>query len=295
MRFTSLKDFLGWATEAFLQAGLFFGHGTNNAWDEAVALARYVLGLPPDADKSVLERPLTIAEQTQLMKLAKERIDKRLPVPYLSHEAWFAGLKFYVDERVIIPRSPIAETIQQGFKPWLGKRSPKRILDLCTGSACIAIALNKVFPNAIIDAVDISNDALQVAQKNVTLHQCADKVHLIKSDLFSALNKQKYDIIISNPPYVDTLTLAHLPAEYRHEPTISLVAGKDGLKIVRRILHEAANYLNAQGVLIVEVGDSKKALIQAYPALPFIWLEFTQGGSGVFLLKEEDRACWQIS
>ena len=283
----TLRELLIALEEKLRQGDLFFGHGTNNTWDEAVQAATHILHLPPDVDASVGDRVLTDSEITKIQDLIQKRIDQKIPLPYLTHEAWFAGLPFFVDRRVIIPRSPFGELIRDRFSPWLGEKDPNRILDLCTGSACMAIACAHYFPEVEIDALDISADALAVAQKNVEKHHCADRVHLLSSDLFSAC-QGRYDIIISNPPYVDRLDMEALPAEYHFEPTLALAAGDDGLSVVRRILQEAANYLTENGLLIVEVGNSEEALMEAYPTLPFTWLIFEHGGSGVFLLYRQD-------
>jgi len=293
VQLTTLGDALQWAEQSFIEANLYFGHGTNNAWDEAVALALYVLQLPPDIDASIAERTLSQSEKEAFLRLAKLRIRDRIPVPYLTHEAWFAGLKFYVDERVIIPRSPIAELILKGFQPWLGKRVVKNILDLCTGSGCMAIASAHIFKKAHIDALDISKEALAIAHKNVLLHHCQSQVNLMQSDLFSACQEKKYDIIISNPPYVNAYDMKHLPVEYQWEPRLALASGKDGLSLVKRILKEALPYLTPRGLLFVEVGNAAETLQKQYPGIPFTWLEFEQGGHGVFLLTAEEKACWQ--
>lgn len=289
MQLTTLGDFLQWAEQSFLAAKLYFGHGTDNAWDDAVALARFVLKLPPDVDASEVSRVLQISERKKLINLVDKRIKDRVPAPYLTHEAWFAGLPFYVDERVIIPRSPMGELILNGFQPWVGARPVHRILDLCTGSACIAIACAKVFKDAEIDAVDISAEALAVATQNVKLHDCQNRVHLINADLFDACKGKHYDIIITNPPYVDTDEMESLPPEYRFEPSLALVAGSDGLDIVKRILKEAPHYLSQTGLLFVELGNAKEALLTQYPKLPFVWLEFERGGEGVFMLEAGDN------
>jgi ribosomal protein L3 glutamine methyltransferase len=284
---TTLGEVLQWAEQSFMSAPLYYGHGTNNAWDEAVALALFVLQLPPNVDKSVVMRVLTSVEKEKLVNLVNKRIRERIPVPYLTHEAWFAGLKYYVDERVIIPRSPMAELILNGLQPWLGKRPVSRILDLCTGSGCIAIACAKQFEESIVDAVDVSPEALAVAEQNVRLHHCQDQVSLILANLFEGCVGKQYDIIISNPPYVDFSEMKELPQEYHFEPTLALEAGKDGLIIVKRILREAARYLSKTGLLFVEVGNSLKALKKQYPEIPFTWLEFERGGQGVFMLEAE--------
>lgn len=294
MSITTLGDFLYWAEESFIEADLFFGHGTDNAWDEALALARFVLQLNAVVDVSEAERRLTATDIETLTLLVEKRIKDRIPVPYLSHEAWFAGLKFYVDERVIIPRSPFGELIEKKFQPWLAERPAYRILDLCTGSACIAIAIAYAFPEAQVDAVDISSEALAVAEKNVKLHNLENRVKLIQSDLFNACEGNVYDIIISNPPYVDHQDIEDLPREYQWEPKLALAAGEDGLEIARRILKEAPRFLNRHGILVVELGNSAEAMIDNYPKTPFIWLDFERGGQGVFLLNGEDKECWQV-
>jgi ribosomal protein L3 glutamine methyltransferase len=282
--FATLQDALLWAESAFNQADLYYGHGTDNAWDDAIALTFTTLQLSFDQDETILTRPLTQIEAAQLLALYQQRIERRIPVPYLTNEAWFCQLPFYVDERVIIPRSPIAELIEQQFYPWIDAHQVNSILDLCCGSGCIAIACAYAFSDAKIDAVDLSTDALAVAAINVVQHEVGACVQLIESDLFSAIPQQRYDIIVSNPPYVDAADLANMPDEYQHEPQLALAAGDDGLALVHQILAQAAQYLTEQGILIVEVGNSATALEAAYPQIPFTWLEFERGGAGVFLL-----------
>lgn len=294
MELTTLNAVLKWAEQSFLAEKLYFGHGTNNAWDEAVALALFVLKLPPDVDASVGERNLTPEEKAAFVSLVNRRIAEKIPVPYLTHEAWFAHEKFYVDERVIIPRSPMGELIRNQFQPWLGKRKVDRILDLCTGSGCIAIACANAFENASIDAVDISEDALEVARKNRALHQ-STHVNFIQSDLFAGCAGKRYDIIISNPPYVASTEMRDLPQEYHWEPRLALAAEEDGLAIVKKILREAPKYLTEEGLLFVEVGNAEEALKAEYPDFPFTWLAFENGGQGVFLLYAEDKSCWSVS
>lgn len=288
----TIRDILRWTVSCFNEAGLYYGHGTDSAWDEAVALILHTLHLPHNINQSVLDARLTSQERDKLYKIIQRRIKDRIPIAYLTGEAWFAGLPFYVDERVLIPRSPIAELIEHHFSPWI-EHDIENILDLCTGSGCIAIAAAKAFPNTQVDASDISTDALAVSKINVLRHQVEDQVHLYPADLFKGLPQKKYDIIISNPPYVNEIEMNELPPEYHHEPDSGLRAGKDGLDIVTRILHEAQKYLKPQGILIVEVGNSESALEEKYPDVPFTWLEFERGGGGVFLLTEKQLLDYQ--
>lgn len=291
----TIRDFLRYATSRFNEAGLYFGHGTENAWDEAATLIMHTLHLPHDVGQQVLDARLTSAERTRLLELIDLRVEKRLPLPYITHEAWFGGLSFYVDERVLIPRSPIAELIERQLQPWVRPERVHRILDLCTGSGCIAIALAKAFPEAMVDASDISDDALAVAKTNLLRHNMEDSVTLFKSDLFSELPAQQYDLIISNPPYVSQQEMIDLPDEYLHEPKLGLAAGQEGLDMAKIILANASQYLAPQGVLVVEVGNSEFALQEAYPDLPFTWIEFENGGDGggVFVLTAEELQEYQ--
>lgn len=280
-------QFILWAEQQFKDANLFFGHGTDNAYDEAAYLILRGLGLPFDLEDTLLNQSLPAEAKDYLLALIQERIEKRLPVAYILNEAWFCGLPFYVDERVLVPRSPIAELIGERFTPWVNSDEVKRILDIGTGSGCIAIASALAFGEAEVDAVDISAEALAVAIENSRRHGVSERLRLIKSDLYENLEGQRYDIIIANPPYVDAEDMANLPQEYEHEPRDGLEAGEDGLLIVRKILAAARQHLNANGVLIVEVGNSQLALVEAYPKLAFMWLDFEQGGDGVFLLTAE--------
>jgi ribosomal protein L3 glutamine methyltransferase len=280
---TTLGDLLAWAESELLQASLYFGHGTDNAWDEAVALASAALNLPRDAKASLAKRVLVNQEKESIAILVARRCQEKIPVPYITQRVWFADLEFYVDERVIIPRSPFAELIDLRFKPWF-KTAPARILDLCTGSGCMAIACAKAFPNARIDAVDLSTDALAVAQENVQRHACASQLRLFHSDLFEALSGQTYDLIISNPPYVSTAEMKSLPQEYHFEPRMALEAKAKGLDIVNRIFQKALNHLNPMGQLFVEVGNTQREVEMAYPHLPLEWIDLKRGGHGIFMI-----------
>ncbi len=274
----------------FRAARLCYGHGTDNARDEAAFLVLRALGLPFDCAPEVLDEPVSQVQGRRLADLTRRRIRERRPVAYLLQEAWFAGLRFHVDERVLIPRSPIAELILDRFAPWLRGGRARRILDIGTGSGCIAIACAYAFPKATVDAVDVSPGALTVARKNVRLHRLQARVRCLRSDIFPALKDRTYDIIVSNPPYVPARTWRKLPAEYAHEPRLALECGHDGFDVVRRLLAGAARHLTRRGMLVVEVGAGQRALMRAFPRLPFVWPDFERGGDGVFLLQRADLA-----
>lgn len=282
----TLQDMLRWAVSRFTAAELYYGHGTDNPWDEALQLVLPTLYLPLDFPADMYGSRLTLSERQRIVERVIRRVNERLPVAYLTNKAWFCGLEFFVDERVLVPRSPIGELISQQFAGLIASE-PQHILDLCTGSGCIAIACAHAFPEAEVDAVDLSSDALAVAELNIQQHGLEQQVTPIRSDLFRALPPLQYDLIVTNPPYVDAEDMADLPQEFRREPELGLAAGNDGLDLVRRILACAPDYLNEQGVLICEVGNSMVHLMAQYPDIPFTWLEFEHGGDGVFMLTKD--------
>jgi ribosomal protein L3 glutamine methyltransferase len=290
---STLRDYIRWAASRFTQAEISFGHGTTTALDEAAALVLHTVYQPYDLAESYLDTVLAPSERQSVVDMVERRIQERIPAAYLTHEAVFAGLKFYVDERVLVPRSPIAELIEQRFSPWIEEDEVFKILDLCTGSGCIAIACAYAFRDALVDAVDLSEDALAVAEINVAKHLLSDSVTLYHSDLFNSLPETRYDVIVSNPPYVALEEWEQLPAEFRAEPVIGFQGGESGLDLVLRILVDANDYLTEQGILVVEVGSSAETLQYLLPEVPFYWLEFERGGDGVFLLTAEQVSDYQ--
>ncbi|AOY87569.1 ribosomal protein L3 N(5)-glutamine methyltransferase [Marinobacter salinus] len=288
----SVRDYLRYASSRFAASPLYFGHGTDNAWDEAVHLVMRTLNLPLENNTLFLDARLVREERQLIHERIERRITERIPLAYLLGEAWFMGMPFHVDERVLVPRSPIGELLENGLQPWLGDKPVRRILDLCTGSGCIGIGAATVFEEAEVDLSDLSADALEVAASNIELHGVCDRVRTVQSDVFENIEGQ-YDVILSNPPYVDAEDLASMPEEYHHEPELGLAAGSDGLEIAHRIIAEAASHLAPGGLLVVEVGNSWVALDEAYPDLPLTWLEFENGGDGVFLVTAEELRQWQ--
>lgn len=285
----TVRDYLRFAVSSFNQAGLHFGHGSDNAYDEAVYLILHTLHLPLHQLEPFLDAQLIERERTEVLRMIQQRIEKRLPAAYLTREAWLGDFRFYVDRRVIVPRSFIAELLFDGLEPWLDNAPPARhVLDLCTGSGCLAVIAAHIFESATVDAVDLSSDALAVARKNVTDYGLQNRVELLQSDLFDALQGRCYDLIISNPPYVNQESVEALPPEYQHEPALALGSGQDGLDAVRRILNQARSFLSADGILIVEIGHNRQVLEAAFPELPFIWLPVSAGDQFVFMLHRDD-------
>ncbi|HLW12765.1 MAG TPA: 50S ribosomal protein L3 N(5)-glutamine methyltransferase [Casimicrobiaceae bacterium] len=285
----TLRDWLRFAVSRFTQAGLSFGHGFANAYDEAIYLLLHTLHLPLDRVEPFLDAKLTHAERSDLAALLTRRIEERVPAAYLTREAWLGEFRFYVDERVLIPRSFIAELLRDALAPHVvDPDSVKAALDLCTGSGCLAILLAHAFPAADIDAADLSSDALAVAQHNVSDYGLAGRINLIRSDLFDNVPEKSYDVIICNPPYVTTVAMEELPREYRHEPELALAGGDDGMDSVRTILREAPRFLETEGLLVVEVGHNRIGAEAAFPRMPFLWLSTPSSTDSVFLLKREE-------
>ncbi|WP_444884114.1 50S ribosomal protein L3 N(5)-glutamine methyltransferase [Microbulbifer sp. PSTR4-B] len=289
---TTVLDYIRWGASRFSEAGLWYGHGTDNAWDEAVLLVTHALHLPPYSKQEILHARLTMEERRDVLTLLERRFIERLPAAYLTNEAHFCDMTFYVDERVLVPRSPIGEMIRHNFEPWLNVE-PLAILDLCCGSGCIGLACAEAFPEARVDLSDISEGAIEVAQLNINRHQLNERVRAVQSDLFSGLQGMSYELIVCNPPYVDARDLAEMPQEYLAEPEIALGSGDDGLDFTRRLLREAANHLQPEGLLVCEVGNSWEALEQAFPEVPFMWPEFEDGGHGVFVISREELLAYQ--
>ncbi|HET7610557.1 MAG TPA: 50S ribosomal protein L3 N(5)-glutamine methyltransferase [Rhodanobacteraceae bacterium] len=286
----TIVDLIRFAASRFNAAGLTFGHSHDNAIDEASHLVLSSLHLPPDLPPAYGGARVTSEERSRVLGLIDRRIDTREPVAYLVGEAWFAGMPFKSDRRALVPRSPIAELIEGGFSPWLDGQDVRRALDLCTGSGCIGIAMAAHQPDWQVDIADISDDALALARENIALHQLDRRVRAVRSDLFAGLQGECYDLIVSNPPYVTDAEYASLPGEYAHEPRLGLIAGADGLDIALRILRDAPDHLTEGGLLIVEVGESERALAALLPQVPFVWIEFKVGPMGVFALERHDLA-----
>ncbi|TQV86752.1 50S ribosomal protein L3 N(5)-glutamine methyltransferase [Aliikangiella coralliicola] len=283
---SSIQDVIRWGYSRFDEYALFYGHGTDNPWDEAVALVLQSLSLPDDTPDTILQCRLTKSEKQMLVERIGRRINEKIPLAYLTNKANFCGSEYYVDERVLVPRSPIAELIEGQFQPWIDANRVNNILDLCTGSGCIAIACGQYFPHAVVDGGDISVDCIDVAEINREKLQ-QENVSFYQSDLFDQIPQKRYDIIVSNPPYVDEEDFDEIPEEFLAEPKLGLVSGVDGLDLTHRLLKQANAYLEKDGILVVEVGNSAAALEHLYPTLGFTWLEFERGGHGVFLLTKE--------
>ncbi len=290
---TTLLDFMRWGASQFVEADLSYSHGLSSPLDESVYLVLRTLRLPADTPEIYWQSKLTISEKEYIATIFKKRIEEKMPAAYIMNEGWFAGLQFYVDERVLIPRSPIAELVESQFIPWINPDEVESILDLCTGCGCIGIACAYAFPQASIDLSDLSEDALVVANRNIVQHDASNRITTHQSDLFDYLLKdgaqsKQYDIIVSNPPYVDAEDMTGLADEFKHEPELALSSGNDGLSFTKRLLKEAANFLTDQGVLVVEVGNSQYELVEMYPEVPFQWVDFERGGDGVFVLTKQD-------
>jgi len=286
----TVGDAVRWAQTCFEQAELYFGHGTDNAWDEALHLVLGSLQLDIESDPSVLDCELSGAEKALLLRNVQLRVEERIPVPYLTGRAWFASLEFKIDRRAIIPRSPIAELIEREFQPWYSGPGLSRVLDLCCGSGCIGLAVAAWQPQTRVDLADIDESALALAEENRELLGLEERVNIVRSDLFTELRGRQYDLIVTNPPYVDDDDLTSMPAEYGFEPSLALGSGRDGLDAVRRILADAVHFLSPDGLLIGEVGNSWMALQDAFPGVPFTWIELERGGHGVFVLTGKELA-----
>ena len=287
---STVGDCLRWAQTCFEQAELYYGHGTDNLWDEALHLVFGTLQLALNSDASILDCQLSEQEKSAVIRNVQRRIDERIPVPYLTGRAWFAGLEFRIDRRALIPRSPIAELIEREFRPWYAGQGIERVLDLCCGSGCIGLAVATWLPQVRADLADIDDGAIALARENTALLKLEQRVEIVQSDLFAKLRGRQYDLIISNPPYVDAADLGSMPREYSFEPALALGAGADGLDAIRRILAQAVHYLSPDGLLVAEVGNSWQNLAAALPQLPFTWIELARGGHGVFVLTAQELA-----
>ncbi|MDD5297060.1 MAG: 50S ribosomal protein L3 N(5)-glutamine methyltransferase [Rhodocyclaceae bacterium] len=284
----TVRDWLRYAVSRFQAAGLFFGHGTENAYDEAAYLILHTLHLPLNRLEPFLDARLLPSEQAALAEIIRRRVEERIPAAYLTQEAWLGDFPFYVDERVIVPRSYFAELLEHGLSPWVEEpESLESVLDLCTGSGCLAILMAHAFPHAHVDATDISAAALEVARRNVDDYGLQDRIELLESDVFSALGDRRYDLILSNPPYVTAPAVAGLPPEYLHEPELALGSGEDGLDVVRTILAQAHKHLKPDGILAVEVGHNRDIVESAFPDLAFTWLDTEHAEGKIFLLRED--------
>lgn len=281
---STMTDFMRWGASQFVKTELSYSHGMSSPLDEAVYLVLRSLNLPVDTPDVYWQSKLTSDEKKTIVSNLQKRIENKIPSAYIFKEGWFAGLQFYVDERVLVPRSPIAELVEAQFTPWVNPDEVESVLDLCTGSGCIGIACAYAFPMAEVDLVDISKDALDVAQINVQQHDSEQKVNIVESNLFENIVDKKYDIIVTNPPYVDADDIATMADEFHHEPELGLSSGDDGLECTRKILQQSSQYLADDGILVVEVGNSQYALSEAFPELPFEWVDFERGGDGVFVL-----------
>jgi ribosomal protein L3 glutamine methyltransferase len=287
------RALIQWGAERFDKAGLVFAHGTDNALDEAACLVLHTLQIGYDQPDAVLDKQISEADRLRVVQLLEQRVSSRKPAAYLLGEAWFAGMPFYVDERVLVPRSPIAELIGAQFMPWVNPEQVSRVLDMCAGSGCIGIGCAQAFPDATVDLTDLSRDALDVAQENINRHQLNDRVKVVQSDIFSALHGQVYDLIVANPPYVPAEEMQQLAPEFGHEPSMGLQAGSDGLDIIVQILKQAAGHLADNGILVAEVGHTQALLLARYPQVPFMWFDFEYGGSGVFMLDKTQLDYYQ--
>lgn len=289
----SIRDMIDWCAGEFELNGIFLGHGTDNAYDEALALVLHVIGKDYSIAESYLDSGITDAEKKRVTELASRRIQTRKPLAYLTGVAYFAGLDFLVNEQVLVPRSPIAELIASSYFPWVEPENVHAVLDLCTGSGCIGIASAVALPQAKVVLSDISADAIEVASKNIHRHNLNSRVSVIKSDVFDDIPAQKFDLIVSNPPYVSEAEYEDLPAEYQNEPKLGLTSGHDGMEVVARILKQAPAFLSTSGIIIIEVGASAELLMQRYPQVPFNWIEFEYGGDGVFTLTKQELEQYQ--